>query len=97
MSFPLRVTKKTYFTVVTTKKSSRSAINNIASLLSRSEDEFYRNTMIGMKACRGAEEFRIWYASLTVKDFSTLTSVRDRMRTLRKIRLTKSFVIKPKR
>ena len=27
MSFPLRVTKKTYFTVVTTKKSS---INNIA-------------------------------------------------------------------
>ena len=75
-------TKKTYFTVVTTKKSS---INTIA--------EFYRNTMIGMKAV----EFRIWYASLTVKDFSTLTSVRDRMRTLRKIRLTKDFVIKPKR
>ena len=49
--------------------------------------------MIGMKAV----EFRIWYASLTVKDFSTLTSVRDRMRTLRKIRLTKDFVIKSKR
>lgn len=76
--------KKTHFTAETTKTSSISHIIN-----------YFRNTIKGIKSL----EYRIWARSFNNKSkqdnrYVYLTNVREQIRTIRSIRLDKSFKLR---